>query len=439
MKINLGDGPLRAFRSRNFRLFASGQVLSLGGTRIHEVAAGWLMWQLTGSATWLGALALVEILPRLVLWPISGLVADSLDRRRVAQIFQTLAAFEAGLLAVLQAFGLVNEWILLLATALLGLNSTFWQPVRMTLVPKLAPPEDLPNVIALSSVLANVARVIGPIIAGPAIIWGGISMAFALNGLSFVAVITALHMMDLKPGDTLPARRLSGGRNSVWQGIAAVAVHPGMRPLFILIGIFAIAVRPLADLLPAFAESLFNKGPGGLAALISAMGGGALCAGLLLSWRQQYSGLTAILAVFGMIAATATAIFAMTTNSLLALILMFVVGLGVTGKNIVAQTLVQSGLEDEVRGRVFSFYSVIFNAAPSGGALLLGYIGDLVGIRGPIVIAAAIGLGASLTIFLNRKRLAPHLEVLVVDDPAPQQSPLTPPPPSWPGHGAARP
>lgn len=409
MKIDLG-GPLRAFRSRNFRLFALGQILSLAGTRIHEVAAGWLMWQLTGSATWLGVLALAEILPRLLLWPISGLVADSLDRRRVALIFQTLAALEAGLLAVLQALGLVNEWILVLATVLLGLNSTFWQPVRMTLIPKLAPPEDLPNVIALSSVLANVARVVGPIIAGPAIIWGGISTAFALNGLSFVAVVVALLMMNLTVDDTSPPRRKSTG--SAWQGIAVVAAHPGMRPLFILIGLFAITVRPLADLLPAFAEGLFDKGPGGFAALISAMGGGALSAGLLLSWRQQYSGLTTILAVFGMIGAAATAFFALTTNSFTALVLMFLVGLGVTGKNIVAQTLVQSGLDDEVRGRVFSFYSVIFNAAPSGGALLIGYIGDLVGIREPVVIAAMIGLAASLMIFIRRKSLAPHLEIM---------------------------
>lgn len=409
-----GEGPLRAFRSRNFRLFATGQILSLAGSRIHEVAAGWLMWQLTGSATWLGVLALVEILPRLVLWPISGLVADSMDRRRVALIFQTLAALEAGILAVLQGLGLVDEWILVIATALLGLNTTFWQPVRLTLIPKLAPPQDLPNVIALSSVLANVARVVGPIVAGPAIIWGGIGVAFALNALSFIAVVVALLMMDLTAGDTSPPRRKS--RGSAWQGIAVVAAHPGMRPLFILIGIFAIAVRPLADLLPAFAEGVFDKGPGGFAALISAMGGGALCAGLLLSWRQQYSGLTTILAIFGMIAATATALFAMATNSMVALILMFVVGLGVTGKNIVAQTLVQSGLDDEVRGRVFAFYSVIFNAAPSGGALLLGYVGDLVGIRGPAVIAALIGLAASLMIFVNRKSLAPNLEVLLVDD-----------------------
>lgn len=407
--MDLRKGPFRAFQSRNFRLFAIGQVLSLAGTRIHEVAAGWLMWQLTGSATWLGVLALAEILPRLVLWPVSGLVADRLDRRRVALIFQSLAALEALLLAVLQVFGWVNAEILVLATFLLGLNSAFWQPVRLTLIPKLAPPEDLPTVIALTSVMANVARVVGPMLAAPAIIWGGIGLAFALNGLSFVAVVIALLMMRLAREDTTPPRPKNPG--GVWQGLAVVAAHPGMRPLFILIGIFALAVRPLADLLPAFVGGVFDKGPGGFAALISAMGIGALGAGLLLSWRQSYSGLTTLMAVFGMVGATATALFALTTSHNIAIACMLFVGVGVTGKNIVAQTLVQSGLDDEVRGRVFAFYSVVFNAAPSAGALLIGYIGDLIGIRGPVVVGAAIGLTASFLVFLWRKRLAPHLEV----------------------------
>ena len=313
MKFDLHNGPLRAFRSRNFRLFATGQILSLAGTRIHEVAAGWLMWQLTGSATWLGLMALVEILPRLVLWPVSGLVADSMDRRRVALLFQTLAALEAAALAVLQALGWLSAEVLILATLLLGLNSAFWQPVRLTLIPKLAPPEDLPNVIALTAVLSNVARLVGPMLAGPAIIWAGLSTAFALNALSFIAVVAALLMMRLPIDDKAARQKPKGG---IWQGIAVVAAHPGMRPLFILIGIFAIMVRPLADLLPAFVEGVFAKGPGGFAALISAMGAGALCAGGLLSWRQQMSGLTTILALFGMLGATATALFALTSNLL---------------------------------------------------------------------------------------------------------------------------
>jgi predicted MFS family arabinose efflux permease len=258
-----------------------------------------------------------------------------------------------------------------------------------------------------------------------------LSTAFALNALSFFAVVAALLMMKLPINDKVD-RRLKKPTGGVWHGIAVVAAHPGMRPLFILIGIFAIMVRPVADLLPAFAAGVFAKGPGGFAALVAAMGAGALCAGGLLSWRQQTTGLTTVLAIFGMIGAIATALFALTANAYSAVALMWLVGMGVTGKNIVAQTMVQSGLDDEVRGRVLSFYAVIFGAAPSGGALILGYIGDLVGIRGPVVVAAMIGLLASFTIFINRKSLARHLEVTAAE-------PATPPLPSWSGHGAAHP
>jgi MFS family permease len=402
--------PLRAFKNRNFRLFAAGQVLSLAGTRIHEVAAGWLMWQLTGSVTWLGALALVEIVPRVLIWPVTGLLADSMDRRRVAMIFQTLSAIEAGVLAGLQAFGLVDPWMLLFVAGLLGLNHAFWQPVRMALIPALVPSQELPTAVALSSVLANVARVVGPILSGPAIIWGGVGLAFALNSVSFFGVVVALRMMHLASNQTMPRRRLDSPRG-IWHGLAVVAAHPGMGPLFLLIGIFAITVRPVAELLPAFAENVFHRGPGGFASLISVMGGGALVAGVLLSWRSALAGLTTILALFGILGAMATALFALTSSFTLALICMSLIGVGVTGKNIVAQTLVQSALDDSVRGRVFSLYTVIFTSAPALGALTIGYAADRVGLGLPVVSAAVIGLAASAAILAYRKRLSPHLEI----------------------------
>jgi MFS family permease len=411
---SLLNQPLRAFHHRNFRLFAFGQILSLAGTRIHEVAAGWLMWQLTGSAAWLGALALAEITPRILMWPASGLVADRMDRRRIATIFQTLSAVEAGLLAILQAFGMVTPLILMVTAALLGLNNAFWQPVRMALIPRLVPSQELPTAVALSSVLANVARVIGPILSGPAMIWGGVSMAFALNSVSFFAVVVALQMMRLTKQDTMP-RRHGESHRGVWHGMAVVVAHPGIGPLFLLIGIFAVTVRPIADLLPAFAEKVFDKGPGGFAALISVMGAGALLSGLLLSWRSALTGLTTILALFGILGATATMLFALTSNFTLALVCMGLIGVGVTGKNIVAQTLVQSALDDSVRGRVFSLYAVVFNSAPAVGALLMGYAADWVGIAAPVVGAAVIGLAASTGTFVRRRKLAPHLEVAAKD------------------------
>jgi MFS family permease len=404
----------RAFHHRNFRLFAFGQILSQAGTRIQEVAAGWLMWQLTGSAAWLGALALAEIVPRIFLWPVSGLLADSMDRRRIATIFQSVAAVEAGLLALLEALGLVRPWILMLVAGLLGLNNAFWQPVRMTLVPRLVPPNELSNAVALSSVLSNVARVSGPVIAGPTIVWMGVSTAFALNAVSFIAVVAALQMMHLSVEDTTPRGRTAGPLG-LWKGLSAVVAHPGVGPLFLLIGTFALTVRPVADLLPAFAQTVFGKGPGGYAALISVMGAGALLAGILLSTRSALTGLTTVLAIFGILGSAAVILFALTSSFPLAILCIGLVGIGVTGKNIVAQTLIQSTLDDSVRGRVFSLYSVVFTSAPALGALLIGLMADSIGIAAPVMSAAFVGLVVSIGIFARRKTLARHLEVAVLD------------------------
>ncbi len=407
-------GPFRALKHRNLRLFSIGHVLSQVGTRFHEVGAGWLMWQLTGSAAWLGALALAEIVPRLLLWPVTGLLADRMDRRRVATIFQTLSAIEAGVLAILTAADLMNPWLLLAGNALLGLNNAFWAPVRMSLIPRLVPMAEIATAVALMSLISNVARVAGPILAGPAIIWGGVETAFAVNAISFFAVVIALQMMHLTSQDTMPGGSAKASRG-IWHGLAVVAAHPGMRPLFLLIGAFALTIRAVTELLPAFAETVFQRGPGGYAVMISVIGVGALLAGVILSWRSSLTGLTTVMATFGIVGALATTLLAMTSSFELGLLCIGFIGLGVTGKNIAAQTLVQTGLEDSVRGRVLSLYIVIFTSAPAAGALAMGYVADRVGIAAPVMIASFIGLAASLAVFARRRYLAKHLEVSSVE------------------------
>jgi MFS family permease len=404
-------GPFRTFRHRNFALFAAGQVLTQTGTRIHEVAAGWLMWQMTGSAAWLGALALAEIVPRVLFWPLSGLLADSMDRRRLAQVFQVLSSVQAGILAVLAALGLVTPWILLVAAGLLGFNHSIWQPVRMTLISRLVPPPEMPSAVAITSVLANVARVVGPALAGPAIIWGSVAFAFGLNAISFLAVVIALQAMRLSPDETRPPPWTKANAG-VWHGFKVVAAHPGMRPLFIVIAIFAVTVRPVADLLPAFAETVFDRGPEGFAALISAMGAGAVLAGVILSWRNETKGFAMMMGLFGMLGAMATVFFAVTPHFWVALVCMALVGVGVTGKNIAAQTLLQLSLDDAVRGRVFSLYVVLFSAAPALGAVVIGIIADKIGLAIPVISSALIGFGASLLVFKRRQFLARHLEIM---------------------------
>jgi predicted MFS family arabinose efflux permease len=304
---------------------------------------------------------------------------------------------------------MVAPVLLLLANALLGVNNAFWQPVRLALIPRLVPVAEVTTAIALMSVLANVARIAGPMAAAPVIVFGGVELAFALNAVSYIAVVTSLGLMKLEPEETMPVSR-GAAPSGLWSGIRLVAVHPGMRPLFLLIGIFALTVRPVAEMLPAFAEQVFARGATGFASLVSAMGIGALVAGFALSLREALAGLTTVMAVLGIVGALAAATLAITPNYLIALACMGIYGIGVVGKNIAAQTLLQVGVDNTIRGRVFSFYFLVFSATPALGALVIGHLGDRLGIGLPVFVAALIGLAAAIIIFVRRRELARHLE-----------------------------
>jgi predicted MFS family arabinose efflux permease len=399
-----------ALQYRNFQYYSLGQMVNLAGTRIHEVAAGWLMWQLTGSAAWVGALALVEMAPRLLLWPIAGALTDRIDRRKLAIVFQAIAAVEAGCLAALNGAGYVGVYTLLAFTALLGVNTAFFQPIRLAIIPRLVSREAMSSAVALSSVTANVARVFGPVIAGPVLVWGSVTLAFWLNTASYFAVVLAFWLMDLPESDKAEKGRTKMTVRDLSFGLSMVLRDPGVRTLLLLIGIFAICVRPISDLLPVFAEAVLGAGPVGLAALTSALGFGSLFSGLMLSSRRRQDGLVTLLAAAGAIGSIMAAVFSVASNVTVAMVCIAIMGFGVTLTNIVAQILLQLALTDDVRGRVFSVYGVLFSCAPGLGALAMGWTADRIGVAPPVLFGAAIGLAASLAIFLNRHRLAALLD-----------------------------
>jgi MFS family permease len=397
-------GSFAAIRHRNFQHFTWGQIVNLAGTRINEVAAGWLMWQLTGSAAWVGAIAVAEMVPRLLLWPVAGTLADRIDRRNLAIVSQLLAGVNAIAMTVLSYAGILGVNSLLLFMAIFGVNAAFWQPIRFSLLPRLVTRDAVPSAVALTSVIANVGRVIGPLIAGPVIVWGSVTLAFALNAASFGGVVVAFWLMDL------PAERPAAGRPKfaladLSVGIRSIVRHPGVRILLVLIGIFAIFVRPVADLLPVLAEGVLDAGPEGLAALISAMGLGSLLSGLVASLQRDQTRLVTMLGLAGALGSLMTAALAYASNLSTALVLIAIMGFGVTLKNIVGQILLQLTLTDDIRGRVFSVYGMLFGSAPGIGALAMGWTGDRIGIALPILVGAAIGLVSSLVILVNRRRL----------------------------------
>jgi MFS family permease len=382
-------------------------TVSLAGTRIHEVASGWFMWQLTGSAAWVGALALAEMVPRLLLWPVAGVVVDQVDRQKLAIISQAATGVTALLLFILTATGLIGVYGLLAFSFLFGMNGSLWQPIRLAITPQLVPREALASAVGLSSIVANTARIVGPMIAGPVILYGSVKLAFALNALSYIATVIAFSFMKLPPED-VRLDRLKVTAKDLSFGILTVIRDPAVRILLTFIAIFAIFVRPATELLPVFAEAVFHAGPTGLSYLIAALGTGSLISALVASGRQGNS-LIPLMAVAGTIGALMTGAFALAPGIHIGLLCIALVGFGTTLANITAQILLQLSLTNAIRGRVLSIYGMLFTSAPGLGALATGWVADRIGITTPVLVGAAVGLAACVGIFLTRQKLSEGL------------------------------
>ena len=411
--IRLSDlrssAPGRALRHRNFQLYSFGNLVNLLGTRIHEIAAGWLVWTLTGSATWLGLLAIAETVPRLLIWPLGGVLADRFEHRKLALIFQGFGGLTAASLALANASGMLQVWMVILAQILLSSCVAFWQPARLALMSRVVLKEDLPPAVALNSVISQSSRVVGPAIAGLVIIWSGPTAAFVCNALSYAIVIVAMQLISLP---SLPSI-LGVSRGFVleaFEGVRYVRRHPGIGPLMLIIAIFMTCVRPVIELFPGFADAVFARGATGLSILNLSLGVGALLGGLWASWRVGLKGLTTVFAVAGICSSLATILFASTTNFAFALFCVAGAGTGIILQTIVSQTLVQSNVDDAMRGRVFSLYGMINGAAPGLGTFVIGWTADRIGLQIPMMIAGAIGLVLCLITFAKRKRLAAILE-----------------------------
>ncbi len=391
------------FRYRNFRLYMAGHGLSLVGLWLHRVAVGWLAWDLTGSGTWLGVIAMVDLAPAVVLGPIAGALADRFDRRRLAQLFQIVAMIQAVLLAALSFAGVLDIWLLAALTLALGVNQSFWQPARLALVPSLVPRADLATAIAVNAVVFNVARFLGPAAAGAIIVWAGVGWAFLANAVSYLAFIYALAVLSLPPPAT--ADRRHGIFADMVQGIRYALRHPGISPLLLLLAAFAVLVRPVVELLPGFAEAVFARGAGGLAIMTSTMGAGALVAGLWLA-RRGGGDLMGLVATAGSVGALVLFAFAATSWFAFALACLAVAAFCQTCMGVGGQTLLQSAIDDVMRGRVLSFYGMIFRGGPALGAVAMGTASEVTGLQVPVALGALIGVAACALAYRRRHALA---------------------------------
>ncbi|MGA9724177.1 MAG: MFS transporter [Candidatus Binatus sp.] len=398
----------RALRHRNFRLFFVGQLISLIGTWMQSVAQAWLVLKLTNSSLMLGVVAFASYMPIVLVALFAGVVVDHVDRRRLIIGAQTLLMLSAFVLGGLTWGGAVRvEYVIALA-ALNGLVSSFDMPGRQAFVVEMVGREDLPNAIAMNSMIFNGARMIGPAIAGLSIAVIGVTGCFMLNGVSYLAVIWSLFEMELPRRE----RREFGATmiRQVRLGLAYVWQHRPTLWLMVLVAINMGIGMQYSVLIPVFARDLLHVGAHGYGFLMAAQGLGAVLSAIVMNSRSTAPKALRQNLVFGVFCmAIATAGFGVSTSMSISLLAQLFIGVGLMNHMVMTNTLLQMFVTDELRGRVMSIYMLSFVGTAPLGSLAVGYIGDHFSPRTAVLFCAAFSLLCAF-ILLTKLKLIAHAQ-----------------------------
>jgi MFS family permease len=382
---------LRTLRSRNFRLFFIGQGVSLVGSWMQRAALSWLVYRLTRSAFLLGFVEFSGQLPALLLVPFAGVLADRWDRRRFLLITQSLAMVQAIILALLVLLGTPAVWQIVLLSMFLGVISVFDIPTRQSFISDMVENrDDLGNAIALNSSLVNGARLIGPSLAGLLIAAVGEWFCFLLNGVSYIAAIGALAAMRLPPWRA-PAERkkfLTELRN----GVAYAFGFAPIRSVLLQVGLISLAGLPFMVLLPIFAKEVLHGDAATLGLLMGATGFGAFGGALYLAMRKSVLGLGKVIIVAAGLFGLALIGFALSSILWLSLLLLFLTGFGMIVQLASCNTILQTISEEEMRGRVMSFYTLAFIGVAPFGSLLEGALAHRIGAPNTLIIGGGLCL-----------------------------------------------
>jgi MFS family permease len=369
--------PFRALAHRNFRLYILGQGVSILGCWMQQVAIAWLVYELTGSPLWLGLVAFAGQIPALFLGPVTGSVIDRSNRHRLVLLTQTVAMLQAFVLAALTLTGTVAVWHLLSLSLVLGVVNAFDIPSRQSFLSEIVPRrEDLPNAIALNSSVWNAARLVGPTLAGVLLLITGCGVCFLLNGLSYLAVLAALLAMRVPPQPVAAHRPLLGG---IGEGLAYAWRSGPIRSLLLLIGLFQMAGMAQSTLLPVMSSAVLEGDASTLGLLSAAIGLGAFAAAVFLAVRRSVLGLgrwiTAATVAFGM----GLVAFSFAGTLWAACLLLVVTGFALLLLTAGANTVMQTIVAEDKRGRVLSLYTMAVTGLSPLGGLLAGVLADAVG------------------------------------------------------------
>ena len=384
----------RALRHRDFRLFVAGQVVSLVGTWMQSLALAWLVYRLTGSTILMGTVGFATHLPVLLLGPIAGLVCDRYPRRLIVIAAQTVFLIQASLLAWLTLTSQISVTQILALAFLLGTANAFDIPGRQSLYIHMVGKEDLQNAIALNSMSFNAARVVGPSVGGFCVALFGEGVCFAINAVSYLAVIGSLAAMR-KSEPERPAHHESP-LHHLAQGFQYAWTHRRVRALLTVTALANMATTPASVLGPVFADQIFHRGSQGLGLLTGALGFGAVTGTFVLARYGRPETLPRIVLVSAGLAALALTIFASSPSFYVSIAANALGGYAIFRLLACVNSLIQSSIDDAFRGRVMSLYSMTVVGMLPLGNLAAGFGGRFLGARLTVLAGAMLSLGAAV-------------------------------------------
>jgi MFS family permease len=384
-----------ALQSRDFVIYTAGSFASANAIWINRVVIGWLGWELTGLASWVGLLSFFMFAPTIVSSPLFGVVLDRVDLRRAAIISQSVMIATVASLLVLYLSDLLTIWILGLVALTVGFTASADRTIRFVLVPRVVEKEALANAVAIHGINFNTARLIGPAIGGLVIDAAGTGTAILVNFALVLPFLAVMLIVNLRERDA-PKPKRQPFLAEILDGARYAAAHPIIREAMIISGLFSITIRGIIEILPAIADGVFHRGAQGLGQMLAVSGAGALVAAILIALRRSgpskpdISPAVYFSVLGGIIGAI---ILGITADWYTALAMVFVVGFCLTINGIDLQASIQVALNDDYRGRVMSLWIVLVIGGAAISAIILGFLADIIGMS-PTLIGAGIACAA---------------------------------------------
>ena len=382
-----------ALSSRYYLIYLIGNTISLHGLWIYRVALGWYAWQLSGSELWVGIVAFTQFAPAVVFGPVFGVLADRFDRRAASLLINSVSVMNMLLLGFLAHQGSVDIFVLTMLSLMQGVLDGAHMPVRMSVVPNLVEKIQLQSAIAITSISFNVSRFVGPAIAGVIIAKLGVATAFAINGVSYLSLIAAMLIIRLNPTVDRKPRQ-----SHVWQelkdGVRYVRQHRSIRAVLVIIALASVFGRGALEMMPAFADAVYRGGSAALAILTSAIGAGAIVTGLALSRGTGWLTINVVRTAAAVGGALIT-VLGFLQSFYAAVVIVAALGVILSLCGVGSQILIQTLVDDEVRGRVSSIWGMVAFGGTALGGLAVGFAATIWGLQNAVIVSGMLCLVAA--------------------------------------------